>query len=68
FRTSIAEGQDLMRALRGHVSGLCQPTYVLDIPGGQGKTPVGPCFTGPNGEAMTVTDFRGEAHRYPPLV
>ena len=41
FRLSIAEGQALMGALRGRVSGLCQPTYVLDIPGGHGKVPVG---------------------------
>ena len=41
FRTTIAEGQQLMRELRGSVSGLCQPTYVLDIPGGHGKVPVG---------------------------
>ena len=34
FRTTIAEGQALMRALRGRVSGLAQPAYVLDIPGG----------------------------------
>ncbi len=33
-----------MRSLRGAVSGLCQPTYVLDIPGGHGKVPVGPCY------------------------
>ena len=34
FRTTLAEGQAVMRALRGRWSGLCQPTYVLDIPGG----------------------------------
>src|SRR3954452_22749215 len=44
FRTSIAEGQALMRALRGRVSGLAHPTYVLDIPGGFGKVPVGPNY------------------------
>ena len=42
FRTTIAEGQALMRALRGALSGLALPTYVLDIPGGHGKVPVGP--------------------------
>lgn len=42
FRTTIAEGQSLMRELRGRLSGLAQPTYVLDIPGGAGKIPVGP--------------------------
>ena len=40
FRTTIAEGQTLMRALRARVSGLCQPTYVLDLPGGYGKVPI----------------------------
>ena len=42
FRTSIETGQALMRSLRGRVSGLCQPPYVLDIPGGHGKSPIGP--------------------------
>src|SRR5439155_7052905 len=42
LRTTIEHGQQLMRALRGRVSGLCQPDYVLDIPGGHGKAPVGP--------------------------
>ena len=40
----IAEGQALMKALRGRLSGLAQPTYVLDIPGGHGKVPVGPNY------------------------
>src|SRR3981189_1229523 len=44
LRTTLAQGQQLMRALRGRVSGLCQPDYVLDIPGGHGKAPVGPNY------------------------
>src|SRR6266849_9091008 len=44
LRTTLARGQELMRALRGRVSGLCQPGYVLDIPGGAGKAPVGPNY------------------------
>jgi len=44
LRTTIAHGQELMRSLRGRVSGLCQPDYVLDIPGGHGKAPVGPNY------------------------
>ena len=44
LRTTLAHGQELMRALRGRVSGLCQPDYVLDIPGGYGKAPVGPNY------------------------
>src|SRR5674476_1646269 len=44
LRTTLAQGQDLMRGLRGRLSGLCQPDYVLDIPGGHGKAPVGPNY------------------------
>jgi len=39
FRTTMAHGQELMRALRTHYSGLCQPTYVIDR-AGEGKVPV----------------------------
>jgi lysine 2,3-aminomutase len=61
FRTSIEEGQALMRALRGRVSGLAQPSYVLDIPGGYGKVPVGPNYVG----ADTVEDINGVKREYP---
>ena len=43
-RTTIAAGQEVMRQLRGAVSGLCQPSYVLDLPGGHGKVPIGPTY------------------------
>jgi lysine 2,3-aminomutase len=71
LRTSIAEGQALMRALHGRLSGLCQPTYVLDIPGGHGKSPVGPSYLrwsqGEGGESTyEVDDFNGGPHSYPP--
>ena len=62
FRTTIAEGQALMRSLRGRVSGLAQPTYVLDIPGGHGKVPIGPDYLSDDGQA--VTDPAGGAHDY----
>jgi lysine 2,3-aminomutase len=62
LRTSIEEGQALMRAIRGAVSGLCQPTYVLDIPGGHGKVPVGPDYLSEGG----VEDPAGRRHAYPP--
>ena len=41
FRTTIAEGQEIMRALRSRLSGIAMPTYVLDIPGAYGKVPIG---------------------------
>ena len=77
LRTTLARGQELMRALRGRVSGLCQPEYVLDIPGGYGKSPVGPTyltreesFSGqrePSQETRyRVADYCGEVHVYPP--
>jgi len=64
LRTTIAEGQALMRAIRGRYSGLCQPAYVLDIPGGYGKSPIGPNYLSEGGS--TVEDFNGRRHRYPP--
>jgi lysine 2,3-aminomutase len=70
FRTSIDEGQDLMRALRGRLSGLCQPAYVLDIPGGHGKSPIGPTYVATPDEAHgrihCVEDYAGNRHIYPP--
>jgi lysine 2,3-aminomutase len=70
LRTDIATGQELMRALRGRWSGLCQPAYVLDIPGGHGKSPIGPNYltrAGSNGTAhFVVEDYNGSRHRYPP--
>ncbi|MGY2053161.1 lysine-2,3-aminomutase-like protein [Methylobacterium sp. JK268] len=66
FRTTLSEGQALMRTLRGRLSGLCQPTYVLDIPGGHGKVPVGPGYLAPREGGHSVTDPEGRAHAYPP--
>jgi lysine 2,3-aminomutase len=62
FRTSIADGQALMRALHGRYSGLCQPQYVLDIPGGHGKSPIGPVYL--SLDATEITDFKGARHAY----
>jgi lysine 2,3-aminomutase len=63
LRTSIAEGQALVRSLRGRISGLCQPTYVLDIPGGHGKVPVGPNYL--RGDEGAVEDPAGQVRPYP---
>ena len=70
LRTDIATGQALMRALHGRLSGLCQPAYVLDIPGGHGKSPIGPNYLrhagAHGGDQFIVEDFNGRAHPYPP--
>jgi len=44
FRTPVSKGIEIMEALRGHTSGLCQPIYVVDAPGGGGKIPVMPQY------------------------
>jgi lysine 2,3-aminomutase len=67
FRTGLGEGRAIVKQLRGRVSGLCQPTYVLDIPGGHGKAPIGPDhLSGDAGTGYVVEDYRGERHAYPP--
>jgi lysine 2,3-aminomutase len=78
LRTTLEQGQQLMRNLRGRVSGLCQPDYVLDIPGGHGKAPVGPNYLSqensfsPRREqhpelSYRVADYCGDVHLYPPI-
>jgi lysine 2,3-aminomutase len=65
FRVPLAEGQALMRQLRGRMSGLAQPTYVLDIPGGHGKVPIGPGYlAGELDACVSVEDPWGGAHDY----
>ena len=68
FRTSIQTGQELMRRLRGRVSGLCQPTYMLDIPNAHGKVPIERSYATPTPGAETweVEDIHGNVHSYPP--
>src|SRR5215475_3652499 len=56
LRTTLKHGQELMRRLRGRVSGLCQPDYVLDIPGGAGKSPVGPNYLLPQNPVAGESD------------
>ena len=64
LRVSITRGQELVRALLGRVSGLCQPAYVLDIPGGFGKSPIGPTWLAQTDAGWRVEDFRGGTHAY----
>ena len=68
FRTGIAEGQRLVRSLRTRASGLCQPTYVLDIPGGYGKVPLAASAAAPDPASggWIVEDGTRVRHAYPP--
>lgn len=59
FHVPVAEGQRLLAGLRGRVTGLAWPTYVLDIPGGYGKVPLGPEYVD---GALQVRDPEGRPH------
>lgn len=69
LRTTIETGQALMRTLHGRYSGLCQPSYVLDIPGGHGKSPIGPHYLERQADSeatarYVIGDFKGGQHAY----
>lgn len=70
FRTTIETGQTLMRELRGRFSGICQPTYVLDIPGGHGKVPINSSYIQDAHQidgsktCYCVQDYQGKTHTY----
>lgn len=70
FRVPLDEAQAIVRALRGHISGLCQPTFVVDIPGGSGKAVATPSdvVSSPRqpeeAGRITLRDRNGVAHRY----
>jgi lysine 2,3-aminomutase len=72
FRTTIAEGQKLMRELHARVSGLCLPSYVLDIPGGYAKANLELCDADLQGselqegtQSYLVRDGADALHPYP---
>jgi lysine 2,3-aminomutase len=69
FRTTIAEGLDIMKKLRGYMSGPCVPQYVLDLPGGNGKIPLGPSYTvAQDGHSYTFRNYQGKVCAYEEVV
>jgi lysine 2,3-aminomutase len=66
FAVSLERGQALMRGLLGRVSGLCRPAYMLDLPGGFGKVPVGPNYLSQRTrtDSVTIEDPSGREHLY----
>jgi lysine 2,3-aminomutase len=67
FRLTLVEGRALVESLRGRVSGLCQPTYILDIPGGHGKVRADSLAVEEADDGcFRLRDFRGDTHLYPP--
>lgn len=66
FRVPLYKALELVKSLRGHVSGLCLPTFVIDIPGGFGKVPLFPNpIVEQNSEFMILEGFAGERAQYP---
>ncbi|PDQ18412.1 lysine 2,3-aminomutase [Mesorhizobium sanjuanii] len=68
-RTTIAEGQALAAALRQRLSGICNPVYVLDLPDGGGKVPIGPCHVeARDGESWRIRGQDGVVRVYAEVV
>ncbi len=64
FRCTIAEGQALTQQLHQRASGLAQPNYVLDIPGGHGKAPLAAPSVRASDDGHHVRDRHGVWRRY----
>ena len=64
FRTTVEEGIEIIRALRGHTSGMGVPAFVIDAPGGGGKIPILPDYLQSLGEEVVLKNYLGETYTY----
>lgn len=67
FRLGLEEGLALTRELRAKISGLAQPLYVLDLPGGYGKVPLESQNVVKTETGHRIRDYGDQWHDYPPL-
>ena len=66
FRTQFEKGIEIIRAIRGWTSGLCQPHFVIDAPGGGGKIPILPEYVeSVSDHEVVLRNYAGEVYRYP---
>lgn len=66
FRTPVEKGLSIIQGLRGHTSGYCIPTYVIDAPGGGGKVPLQPQYAfDREGRDVMLRNYEGRVFRYP---
>ncbi len=65
FRVALTRGLKIMQALRGHISGLCVPHYMVDLPGGGGKVPLLPDYWRRQDGQVEVMNYAGRLFRYP---
>jgi lysine 2,3-aminomutase len=65
FRTSVWKGLEIMEGLRGHMSGIGIPTYVVDSPHGGGKIPMMPNYmVSMSDDAVVLRNYEGMLIRY----
>jgi lysine 2,3-aminomutase len=66
FRTPIDKGLEIIEALRGHTSGLCVPTFVVDVPGGGGKIPLLPNYLlRRDKDTLVLRNYQNNVYSYP---
>jgi len=65
FRTSIGKGIEIIEHLRGHTTGFAVPRFIVDVPGGVGKTPVSPCYVLSRNDRTTIfRNYEGVIAKY----
>jgi lysine 2,3-aminomutase len=68
FRTKVEKGLEIYESLRGHTSGLCVPSFVIDAPGGGGKIPILPSYLqGITDEGVLLKNYEGKLFFYPQI-
>ncbi len=66
FRTPVSQGIEIMKNIRGYISGYAVPTFVIDAPGGGGKIPINPEYLVSVDETQAVLkNYKGESYTYP---
>ncbi|MFH0831650.1 MAG: KamA family radical SAM protein [archaeon] len=67
FRTKVSKGIEIIKGLRGHISGMAVPHYVIDLPGGGGKTPILPQYMQDYNEKtgkIALKNYKDELYEY----
>jgi lysine 2,3-aminomutase len=67
FHTPVEQGLKIMAGLRGHTSGMANPYYVIDLPGGKGKVPLLPDDVKTKEGKLFLRNYLGEVVEYPDI-
>ncbi len=65
FRTPVEKGLDIIKSLRGFTTGYAIPQFVIDAPGGGGKTPLNPEYLRRLDETVEIQNYEGKVYQYP---